>query len=214
MLARFVIHLQSTLAVGAFVAGRWLAAKCKRDWVQILPGVALVLSYRIFSQPFRSWFWTYPVEPVKEAVLAIRGTLDPNDPRHNDRLTGVLLSLDEYYDPHAKLLKTPEDFLGLLQTADAYSKQLYVMVPHPWAAALKVPKLWRLFNESGLFTDCIYFRGLDQTKERVVARYEPGSVRHFNLEAFLRGRQGVSDPNSPPLEYPAKPEILPAAPKT
>ena len=78
-----------TLAVGAFVAGRWLAAKCKRDWVQILPGVALVLSYRIFSQPFRSWFWTYPVEPVKEAVLAIRGTLDPNDPRHNDRLTGA-----------------------------------------------------------------------------------------------------------------------------
>ena len=79
-------------AVGAFVADRWLATKCKRDWVQILPGLALVLSYGAFSQPFRSWFCTHPVEPVKEAVLAIRGTLDPNDPKHSDRLTGVLLA--------------------------------------------------------------------------------------------------------------------------
>ena len=86
-------------AVGAVVAGRWLSTTLKCAWMEALPGVTLVLSYGIFSQPFRAWFCAHSMEPVKEAVLAIRGTLDPNDPRHKDRLTGVILSLDEYYDP-------------------------------------------------------------------------------------------------------------------
>jgi hypothetical protein len=200
-------------AVGAVVAGRWLATKFKRGWLETLPGLALVLSYGIFSQPFRSWFCTHPVEPVKEAALAIRGTLDPNDPKHRDRLTGILLSPDDYYDPHARLIKTPEDFMNLLQTADEQGKPLYIMMPHPWAAAFKVPELWRLFNESGLFADFVYFRGLDQTNDRVVARYEPGSAFDFSLEAFLRGREAVPNPNSPPLEFPSRPVIYPAAPQ-
>ena len=199
-------------AVGAVVVGRWLATKLKRGWLETLPGLALILSYGIFSQPFRSWFCTHPMEPVKEAVLAIRGTLDPNDPKQRDRLTGVLLSPDDYYDPHAKLIETPEDFMNLLQTADEQGKSLYLMVPHPWAAAFNVPKLWRLFNESGLFTDYVYFRGLDQTNDRAVARYERGSVHKFNLEAFLRGRETVPNPNFPPLEFPNKPVIYPATP--
>ena len=60
--------------------------------------------------------------------------------------------------------------MDLLQTADEQGKPLYFMVPHPWAASFKVPKLWRLFNESGLFTGYLYFRGLDQTNDRVVAQ--------------------------------------------
>ncbi len=82
----------------------------------------------------------------------------------------------------------------------------------PAAAAFEVPQLWRLFNESGLFTDYLYFRGLDQTNDRVVARYQPGSVRDFELDAFLRGREGIPDANEPPLEFPNKPVIHPANP--
>ena len=197
-------------AVGAVVAGRWLAAKSRRGWTAALPGLALLTSYGFFSHPFRTWFCTHPMEPVKEAVLAIRGTLDPNDARHGEVLTGVLLSLDDYYDPHAKLIKTPEDFLNLLQAADAHGKPLYVMVPHPMAAAFNVPKLWRLFNESGLFSGYMYFRGLDQTNDRVIARYEPGSAQSFDLEAFLRGREAIPNPNIPPLEFPREPVIHPA----
>ena len=194
-------------AVGAVIAGRWLAKKSRRDWVAMLPGLVLVLSYAAFSQPFRGWFCTHPMEPVKEAVLAIRGTLDPNDAKHRELLTGVLLSLDDYYDPHAKLIRTPQDFLNLLQEADEQNKPLYIMVPHPWAAAFNVPKLWRLFNESGLFRGYLYFRGLDQTNDRAIARYEPGSARNFDLEAFLRGRESIPNPNLPPLEFPGEPVI-------
>ena len=204
--------LVSGVAVGAVVAGRWLAIKSKRDWTTMLPALAVLISYALFSHPFRSWFCTHPVEPVKEAVLAIRGTLDPNDPKHPETLTGVLLGLDDYYDPHAKLIRTPEEFLNLLRAADEHGKPLYLMVPHPWAAAFKVPKLWRLFNESGLFTQYMFFQGVDQANDRAIARYAPGSVNDFDLEAFLLGRETVPNPNLPPLEFPGKPAIYPARP--
>ena len=35
---------------------------------------------------------------------------------HNEQLTGVLLSLDDYYDPRAKLIENPDDFVKLLQS--------------------------------------------------------------------------------------------------
>jgi hypothetical protein len=57
------------------------------------------------------------------------------------------------------------------------------------AAAFNVPKLWRLFNESGLFSGYVYFRGLDQTNDRVIARYEPGSAQKLRSGGFP-SRQG------------------------
>ena len=204
--------LVSGVAVGAAVAGRWLGIKSRRGWTTTLPALTVLISYAVFSHPFRKWFCTHPVEPVKEAVLAIRGTLDPNDPKHLETLTGVLLGLDDYYDPRAKLIRTPEEFLDLLRAADEHGKPLYLMVPHPWAAAFNVPKLWRLFNESGLFVDYLFFRGLDQANDRAIARYAPGSVNDFDLEAFLLGRETVPNPNLPPLEFPGKPAIYPARP--
>ena len=172
----------------------------------------MVLAYGTFTHPFRAWYCAHPMEPVKEATLTMRGTLDPNDPTHKDRLTGVLLSLDDYYDPRAKLIEKPEDFIQLLEASDQQGKPLSIMAPHPWSAAFQVPQLWRLFNESGLFTDFVHFRGLDQTNDRVIARYQPGSVREFDFDAFLRGREGVPDANEPPLKFPNKPIIHPAAP--
>jgi hypothetical protein len=106
-------------------------------WLEILPGLALVLAYGTFTHPFRAWSCAHPMEPVKEATLAMRGTLDPNDPLHNDQLTGVLLSLDDYYDPRAKLIENPEDFVKLLQTSDQQRKPLSIMAHHLGRSPLK-----------------------------------------------------------------------------
>jgi hypothetical protein len=208
----FLPGLVAGAAVGAFVVGRWLRDTSGYQWLGMLPGLALVVAYGTFTHPFRAWYSAHPMEPVKEANLSMRGTLDPNDPSHKNQLTGILLSLDDYYDPRAKLIETPDDFLQLLRASDQQDKPLTIMAPHPWAAAFQVPQLWRLFNESGLFTDFVYFRGLDQTNDRVIARYQPGSVRGFDLDAFLRARNGVPDANEPPLKFPNKPIIYPATP--
>jgi hypothetical protein len=199
-------------AVGAFVMGRWLRNRFAHRWIAMLPGLGLVLAYGTFTHPFRAWYSAHPMEPVKEATLAMRSSLDPNDPLHRHRLTGVLLSLDDYYDPRANLIRTPEDFIRLLQTSDEEGKPLSIMVHHPWAAAFQVPQLWRLFNEAGLFTEYLYFHGLDQTNDRIVAHYQRGSVRDFDLNAFLRGRPGVPNANDPPLKFPNKPVVHSAAP--
>ena len=204
--------LVAAVAVGTDAAGRWLEARSGRRWSGVLPAVAVVLAYAVYSQPFRHWYCTHALEPVKEAALAIRESLDPNDPRHKDRLTGVLLGKAWYYDPHAEYLKTPEDFVALMQKADAQNKPLYIMVPNPWAAAFKAGPLWQIFNEAGLFTEYQNFYGFDETHTRIVARYVPGAVGNFDVSAFLRGREAIPNARQEPLLYPGKPELSPATP--
>lgn len=201
--------LVAGVAVGVSWAGRWLGSRVPGKGVEIAPALVLVIAYAVFSQPFRHWYCSRPLEPVKEAALAIRGTLDPNDARHDATLTGILLGKAWYYDPHASHLKSAEEFLALLHKADNERKPLYVMVPHPWAAVFNAAPLWRLFNEAGLFTDYKHFRGFDETHDRVIARYAPGAVKNFDLAAFLRGRRAAPDPRLPPLAYPQRPEIHP-----
>ena len=123
------------------------------------------------------------MEPVKEATLTMRGTLDPNDPTHKDRLTGVLLTLDDYYDPRAKLIEKPEDFVKLLQASDQQGKPLYIMAPHPGRPPSSSTTL-EAVQRVGSFYRLSLLSRTDQTNDRVVARYQPGSVRDFDLDAF------------------------------
>ena len=197
------------VAFGVDAAGRWLENRSRPRWLVCAPAVAVLTAYAFFSQPFRHWYCTNPLEPIKEAAIAIRGTLDPNDPRQADTLTGILLGKAWYYDPRAVHLRTPGDFLALMQKADAEKKPLYIMVPHPWAAVFNAAPLWRIFNEAGLFSDYQMFHGFDESHNRMVARYEPGAAQGFDPAAFLRGREAVPDPHQPPLAYPEKPEIHP-----
>ena len=197
------------IAVGTDWVGRRLENRIGHRGTGLLPALALLAAYAVCTQPFRHWYCTQPLEPVKEATLAMRESLNPNDPRHQNRLTGVFLGKAWYYDPHAQHIKTPEDFLSLMQKADEENKPLFIMAPHPWAVAFNAAPLWRLFNEAGLFTDYQTFLGFDQTHIRVVARYVPGAVRGFDLPAFFRGRSAVPNVTLPPLEHPGKPEMYP-----
>jgi uncharacterized membrane protein len=195
------------VAVGAVCVGNWLATRTRAAWVPGVCGAVVVLGYAIFSQPFRAWYCENPLEPVKESVLSIRGTLDPNAPIQKERLTGIILGKAWYYDTRAEHVKTPEEFIALLQKADRENKPLYFMVPHPWAAVFNTPKLWRLFNEAGLFENYQTFIGFDETHNRVVAKYVPKSAQGFDIEAFFRGREATPDPYLKPLLAPNKPVI-------
>lgn len=201
--------LVAGIAVGVDALGNRLAARSRVPWLPLAPALALVVAYAIFSHPFRAWYCTNPLEPIKEAAIAMRGTLEPNDPRHKDVLTGIMLGKAWYYDPHATHLKSAEQFVELMKRADAENKPLYIMAPHPWAVAFNEPNSWRLFNEAGLFTDYQTFIGYDNTHNRVIARYVPGAVKDFDLEAFLNGRRFTPDPRLLPLAHPHKPQIYP-----
>lgn len=200
--------LVAGVAVGVDSLGNRLAARSRAPWLPLLPALALIAAYAVFSHPFRAWYCTNPLEPVKEAALAIRGTLEPNDPRHKNTLTGALPGKAWYYDPHATHLKSAAQLIELMRQADKENKPLYIMAAHPWAVAFNQPDSWRVFNEAGLFTDYQTFIGYDDTHNRVIARYVPGAVNDFQLDAFLRGRGLTPDPRRAPLEHPDKPEIF------
>jgi hypothetical protein len=62
-----------------------------------------------------------------------------------------------------------------------------------------------LFYESGLFSDFVIHRGMENIQDRVVARYEPGAIVGFDLDGFLRGRETIPNPMLQPTAYPQKP---------
>jgi hypothetical protein len=46
---------------------------------------------------------------------------------------------------------------------------------------------------------------MENTSDRVVARYQPGAIVGFSVEDFLRGKHGVPNPMRPPKAYPERP---------
>jgi len=204
--------LVAGVAVGVDSLCRLVVARSKQPWLPLAPALALIVAFAIFTQPFRAWYCTNPLEPLKEASVAIRGTLEPNDPRHKNLLTGAMPTKAWYYDPHATQLKDAQHFVELMRQADTENKPLYIMVGHPWSVAFNQPDLWRVFNEAGLFTDYRTFIGYDNTHNRVIARYVPGAVEGFDPKAFLKGREATPNPELPPLAHPNKPEMLHGAP--
>ena len=46
-----------------------------------------------------------------------------------------------------------------------------------------------MFYESGLFVDFFVHRGMDNSQDRVVARYQPGAIEELDVEKFLRGKK-------------------------
>ena len=80
---------------------RWLATKLKRGSLETLPGLALILSYRILLDRFAAGFAHVLWSPVKEAVWRYEARLIQTI--RNKRIgLRELLSPDDYYDPHAK----------------------------------------------------------------------------------------------------------------
>jgi hypothetical protein len=173
--------------------------------LRVLTAAIILLAYAVFSEPVRERICARPLDPIKEVVTSMRGTLKPNAQTRSERLTASFPNHLSYYDPHVQRLKTATDLRDAMQRADREDKPLSVTAYHPWGVVFGNPDVWRLFYESGLFTDFVVYHGVENLQDRVVARYQPGAIEGFDMEAFLRGKQAVPDPMRPPIAYPQKP---------
>ena len=172
---------------------------------RIAAAAGLLLAYAGFSQPIRDRICREPMDPIKEVVKSMRGTLKPTAQSGGARLTASFPNHLSYYDPHAQRLKTAADLQQAMRDSDKQRKPLYVTAYHPWGVVFGSPDVWRLFYESGLFVDFVVHHGMDNIQDRVVARYQPGAIEGFDVEAFLRSNEAVPNPMQPPIEYPRKP---------
>lgn len=176
----------------------------KLPW-RIIAAMGVLLAYAGFSQPVRERICQKPLDPIKEVVMSMRGTLKPTAESGGKRLTASFPGHLSYYDPHVQRLKTAADLQEAMRSSDREGKPLYVTAYHPWGVVFASPNLWRLFYESGLFSDFVIHRGMDNIQDRVVARYEPGVIVGFDLEGFLHGRETIPNPMLQPTAYPQKP---------
>jgi Dolichyl-phosphate-mannose-protein mannosyltransferase len=179
----------------------------KLPW-RVIAACGILLIYAGFSEPIRSPICSRPFDPIKEVVMAMRGTLKPTAQSGRERLTASFPNHLSYYDPHVQRLKSPTDLWDAMQRPDSEQKTLYVTAHHPWGAVFGYPELWRLFYESGLFVDFVVHHGLENVEDRVVARYQPGALAEFDIKEFLRGKHPVPNPLQPPTAYVKKPPKL------
>lgn len=172
---------------------------------RIVVAVGVLVAYAGFSEPVRERICQRPLDPIKEVVLSMRGTLKPTTQSGSERLTVSFPNRLSYYDPHVQRAKSAEDLEEAMRRSDREGKPLIVTAYHPWGVVFGSPDLWRLFYESGLFVDFVVHYGMENAQDRVVACYQPGAIVGFDVEAFLRSNQMVPNPMHPPTAYPEGP---------
>jgi hypothetical protein len=136
----------------------------------------IVAGYAAASQPGRQWLLTHPLQPLKDAVLATRPTLDPNDPRQKDILTVGLGVHLETYDAHVLSTQNVATLLLTARHADTEKKTLFITTGNDRAVSIEYPELRAIIRDPRYFDSVATLRGLDPTLDQFVWRYKPGTL--------------------------------------
>jgi hypothetical protein len=118
---------------------------------------------------------TRSVQPYKESVLLIRGTLDPFDPGQEQAITISFSDPPDYYDPRVRIVETAEGLLGWLERADREDRPLYLNRGRLHRAAKSHPELVALAEREDLFELVAFIPGFEPLMSRKISRYRPGS---------------------------------------
>lgn len=163
----------------------WLFERMGRRWCQgaIVFSVAL---YAILVWPLRHWMISHPLQQIREAVLASRGTLNPWDEASGKFLTGSFSIPAFLYDPRGVRLDSVAAFVDFLRRADAEGRPLEIHIGMPWAARDYSPGMWSLVNDGALFESPRVFPGWDPGLDRMLFRYRPGSAQSYDFSEALK----------------------------
>jgi hypothetical protein len=157
-----------------------LARRAHRFGPPFLAGLA-VLAFVIVTQPQRHWLVTHSLQPMREAVLLTRPSLDPYDPRQKTIMTLSVTGVPWSYDPNIIVISGVEQLLQNLQQADRTGKTLYVNFANAWTASASAPKVFAMIEDDRLFEKTAHIQGFDPTLTTFVRRYKPGSISGYPL---------------------------------
>ncbi len=170
------------VAVGAAAVAERLGNLSRAASVGFAAFVILVFAAGTWSS--RIWLMSYPLEPIKESVIASRGTLDTRDEASRKILTGSFCIPPYLYDGRMVRLDSAKEFIDLMTRADAEGRPLVLNIGMPWAAKDYSPQMWKLFTDERLFEKPKQLRGFEPGLDRLVAKYKPGSVKTVDLSAI------------------------------
>jgi hypothetical protein len=128
----------------------------------------------------RSAMRTRSLQPYKEAVLLVRGTLDPFDPRQEEILTVSFNDPPDYYDPRVRIVETTDEFLKWLKRADRQGRPLYVIFGREHKAVRLYPEITAMVEREDLFALVAFLPGFEPWESMKIYRYRPGSRSALN----------------------------------
>jgi hypothetical protein len=173
------------VAAGAVILAERIAAGPRRAVPRAALLVLFVAGFASFTQHTRSWLRNNPLQPIKDSVLASRGTLDVARQAASPLLTASFSIPPFLYDPHAVVLESTTGLVDLLRLADERSRPLTLNIGMPWAAREYSPAMWEIANDPRLFEPPVTLRGLDPGLDRMLFRYRPGSARGVDFSDWL-----------------------------
>lgn len=162
---------------------RWMPSRTFRLGALVVFG-ALSVTYAVGTQPQRWWLLTNSLQPYREAVLAIRPSLDPNAPGQASILTAFFHGGPLAYDPRVERCSQIADLAALMHRADAEQKSLFLTLAYRDSSISEHPSKWRLVLQSGLFEDAGWFRGFYPSLDIRVFRYRMGSAQGFDFTPY------------------------------
>jgi len=166
----------AAVAIGFDTLGAWSRRPLVRGALPAVALAAFVAAYLVLVADAPRWLLTKSIQPLREAALAARGTIEPNYAGREKVITASLINPLYYYDPHRSSFDDMPGLLALAREADGSGKEFLVHIGIPGVANYNEPDIYRLLTDSGCFEKVASLPGYDPTLDRIVVRYRPGSL--------------------------------------
>jgi hypothetical protein len=163
------------IGLGATAASRWIRPPALSATLGVAICAVYLAGLAVWTEAPRSALRARSLQPYKEAVLLVRGALDPFDPHQDEILTVSYSDAPSYYDPRVRIVETTEDLLAWLARADREDRPLYVMLGRLQKAASLQPELTALVEREDLFESVALLPGFEPWMSQKIYRYRPGS---------------------------------------
>lgn len=144
--------------------------------------VGLVALWVGYTQPVRGWLFAHTLQPIRESVMACRGTLDPRD---DHGILTASFSIEPYlYDAHMRRLASANEMVALMHEADRLNRPLVLNVGMPWAAREYSPNMWALMHDPALFEPPLRLTGFEPSLDRLVVKYKPHAADGYAFPVY------------------------------
>lgn len=171
-------------AAGLSLLASWLAELSGRRSLAWTAAACVILGYFVYTNAFRQWLVSNPVQQIRESVIYCRGTLDPRAPEQKGVRTASFCIPPYLYDAYMERLDTAGAFIAALRRSDEEEVPLFLNIGMPWAAREYSPQMWELFNNPELFEKAVRLRGFEPSLDRLVAKYKPRSAGKFDFSSY------------------------------
>jgi hypothetical protein len=173
----YMVFLVPGLVALAAVGIQGFAARISQPAGRIAVIAVFVLGFAVVTHPARAALMARPVQGLRESVLQTRPALDPRDPRNAEIITITILATPEVYDPNVRRVKSAEEFLAVLQEADARGLPVFVNHGYRNMLAGTHPEIGQWLARSDCFVLDRYFPGQEPMFDREILRYRAGSLK-------------------------------------